>query len=163
MSISSRAVGWLPLLTLLAVGCPFRSPVAHPELQPDAAWVVLDTVEMGSMVPLSTYVWADGHREDYETVLDTKGPSPPFSGFGKTPHGYSVEFTAGQTLTFVAWSEGHELTFVTTTLYPGENLVTVQLRKSAIADTRVPMEIWIDVLERMLEVREEGELPKTGS
>jgi hypothetical protein len=162
MLLSYRVVPWLAMLVLLPAGCQLRHPPPTVDLEPGAAWVVLDTVELGSMLPLSTYVWVQGHREDFETVLTTKGSSR-FLGFGRTTHGHAVEFTAGQTLTFVAWAEGHELTFVEATLYPGENLVTVQLRKCAVADVRVPMEIWIDVLQRMLEVRGEGELPKTGS
>ncbi len=163
MFVPSRALGWLLIALLLPAGCLHRGPTPPPAVAPEAAWVVIDAVQMGSVVPLSAYVWVDGHRDDYETVLDTKGPSPPFHGFGKTAQGHRVEFAPGQKLTFVAWSVGHELAFIDTTLVPGENVVVVQLRKTAVADTRVPLEIWIDVLERMLEVRAEGELPRTGS
>ncbi len=151
-------------MALLPAGCLHLPPATSVAPEPaGAAWIVVDSVQMGSQVPLSTYVWVQGHREDFETVLDTKGPSPRFFGFGKTADGHAVEFEVGQTLTFVAWAEGHELDVHTVTLLPGENLVPMQLRKCAVADTRVPVEIWIDVLQRMLEVHEEGELPKTGS
>ncbi len=162
----------LPLLPLLAglttVGCPAltaRPPVTDPSLAMPA-WVVFEPLEMGSLQPIQTYIWAQGRPDDFETVFIGDGPTPRFHGFGKIPGGYEVPFHEGLTVMFVAWSEQHELDFVEVTLGAGENLVPIDLRKTAISDTRVPVQIWLDVLQTMLDSRlpeHPGDKPTTGT
>jgi hypothetical protein len=151
-----------------AVGCPAtsgRAPATDPALA-TPAWVVFEPLEMGSLQPIQTYIWVQGRPDDFETVYIDLGQTPRFHGFGKIPGGYEVSFHEGRTLTFVAWSEQHELDFVEITLGPGENVIPIDLRKTAISDTRVPVEIWLDVLQTMMDSRmpeHPGDKPTTGT
>jgi len=144
------------------IGLPTAAadPVAADD---EAAWLIFDIVERGSHLPVVAYVWAEGHREDFEVVAPVGGPPQRFAGLGRTGEGYAVPVVAGATLTLVVWAERHELMWVEVQVAPGENRVPAQLRKTEVADTRVPMEIWLDVLQRMIDVRPPGETLKSGS
>ena len=144
----------LALLVLVA-GCP-RSRSPESSGTAGGAWVVFDVSEKGSGTPLSAYVWVDPHQDDFETLTSAEGVR--FEGFGKTGDGYIVDFEPNLDLSFVAWAPGHELTAVDVRLGRGENLVTIQLRRSEIEDERVPDVIRMDVLERL-----PTEKPRTGS
>jgi len=153
----NRIPSALCLLALLmaVAGCPRTAP-PRSSGSPGDAWVVFDVSEMGSGTPLSAYVWVDPHQDDFETL--TGAADVRFEGFGKTGEGYVVAFGPNQDLTFVAWAPGHELTYTQTRLGRGENLVTIQLRRSEIEDERVPDVIRMDVLERL-----PTEKPRTGT
>ncbi len=138
---------WLGLLLVLVVGCPRRS--SNTSGDTGAVWVSFDVSEKGSGNPLMAYVWIEGHQDDFETLMGGDGDAVRFEGFGKTGEGYAVQFTGNQDVTFVAWSPEHELTTVPLRLKKGENLVTVQLRKTEVEDDRVPERIRLDVLERL--------------
>ena len=66
----------LAMASLALTGCPRTAPTATAMATGAEAWVVFDAVEMGSQVPLLTYVRVDGHVEDLETVADDQGFSP---------------------------------------------------------------------------------------
>ena len=142
-------------LVVLVTGCP-RSGTPGTSGNAGDAWVVFDVSEKGSGTPLSAYVWVDPYQEDFETL--TSAADAQFDGFGKTGDGYTVDFGPNQDVRFVAWAPGHELTYVDLRLLRGENLVTIQLRRSEVEDDRVPDVIRMDVLERL-----PTEKPRTGS
>ena len=75
-----------------------------------------------------------------------------------TEDGYAVPFGPKQDHTFHAWADGHEMEIIETRLRQGENLITIELRKTEVQDERVPDKIRTDMLERL-----PTEKPKTGS
>ena len=127
-------------------GCPRNKPPDSSGSTGDT-WVVFDVSEKGSGNPLMAYVWAEDHSDDFETLMG--GETARFEGLGKTGEGYVVAFEPAQELTFVVWSPGHEMEALGTRLRKGENLLTIQLRKTAVEDEEVPEVIRLDVLERL--------------
>jgi len=123
--------------------------------------VSFDIIELGSSIPLAAYVWVDGFKDDFEVVRG--GGGARFEGIGRTRDGYVVPFVAGEPIRMMVWSPQHEVSFIDTTLIPGPNAITVELRKTEVADDRVPMEVWLNVLEQMLLQLPAAEKPRTGS
>jgi hypothetical protein len=137
----------LAVVLVLTAGCPRRNHNTVGDT--GAVWVSFDVSEKGSGNPLMAYVWVEGLQDDFETLMGGDGDSVRFEGFGKTGDGYAVRFTGSLDLTFVAWSPEHELTTYPIRLKKGENLITIQLRKTEVDDERVPERIRLDVLERL--------------
>jgi hypothetical protein len=145
-------------LSLLA-GCP-RTGGKSPATGADegASWVVFDSVERGSGNYLLTYVWVEGHADDFETVSGGGDTAARFFGMGKTGEGYTVDFQPRLELRLVAWSPGHEMSHCDVVLKRGENVVPIELRKAEVEDDQVPETIRLDVIQRL-----PTEAPKTGS
>ncbi len=151
------------LATMALAGCPRNNGSGTNNSGSNSSGggdstVSFDVVEKGSGNPLQAYVWVDGHQEDFETVMSGGDSQARFKGFGKTGDGYTVTFSAKQSLTFMAWAPDHEMTAIDTKLKRGDNLIYVELRKTEVDDDRVPEQIRLDVLERL-----PTEAPKTGS
>lgn len=170
-SPTASSVMLLVLLSVLPMlGCPSLGQppatvvpvvVTAPPAEPDATTVSFDIIELGSSIPLAAYVWVDGFKDDFEVVRG--GGGARFKGIGRTRDGYVVPFVAGAPIRMMVWSPQHEVNFIDTTLNPGPNAITVELRKTEIADDRVPMEVWLNVLEQMLLNLPAAEQPRTGS
>jgi len=141
-SVLALAVG----LTAAICGCPKGGRPGRSGGDGDT-WVVFDVSEKGSGNPLLAYVWIEEYSDDFETLMG--GETARFEGLGKTGDGYVVPFVSSQEVTFVVWSPGHEMEAFDTRLKKGENLLSVQLRKTAIEDEEVPEVIRMDVLERL--------------
>ncbi len=153
----ARASLLATILALCVAGCPKKT---NPDTSgaTDSIWVVFDVSEKGSGNALTAAVWVDPHRDDFETLIGGEGEQARFNGFGKTGNGYAVAFEPNESLTFVAWAPGHEMATVEAKLKKGENLVTIELRKTAVEDDRVPDQIRLDMLERL-----PTQGPRTGS
>lgn len=151
------SLGWLLLAATALVGCPKNGDTTTSG-DTDPVWVVFDVAEKGSGNALTAAVWVDAHRDDFETLIGGEGEQASFTGFGKTGDGYAVTFLPGESFTFVAWAPGHEMATVDAHLKKGENLVTIELRKTAVEDDRVPDQIRMDMLERL-----PTQGPRTGS
>ena len=150
------------LAVAIAVGlgaCPKETGSTETSGSTDPkTWVGFVVTEMGTGNPVVTYVWVEGHKDDFEVVAGGSESNERFFGFGKTETGYVVPFGPKQTMTFHAWSDGYELATVEIRLSQGENLIPIDLRRTEIEDERVPEKIRLDMIKRL-----PTEKPKTGS
>lgn len=160
--ISSTSAAWIACIAFagLLAGCPRTGgPAArHDGETTDDTWVVFDVVERGSGAPLLAYVWVDGYHDDFETVISGAENEARFAGFGRGADGYVVPFGHNQRLRFLGWSPDHEVAIHDSVLKRGENLISLELRRTEVDDERVPEQIRLDVLNRL-----PTEKPKTGS
>lgn len=150
----------LPLLVLsLLTGCPKEGEVASSGSTEPASWVVFEVYEAGTGNPLSATVWPKDSPDHFETVVQGEaGSSVRFEGLGRTGAGWVLPFSAGSKVTLLIWSPGHELKRVEAKLKRGENLLSVELKRTEIEDDQVPEKIRLKVLELL-----PSEGPKSGS
>lgn len=160
----SRALRWMILLTVLLSGCPkggetstsgdASAAAAEPE-----SWIVFEVFEAGSGNPLSATVWPSDMPDHFETIVQGEaGTDVKFAGLGRTDAGYAQPFLPGKWVALLLWSPGHELKRVEVKLRRGENLLTVELKRTEIEDDQVPERIRLEVLESL-----PSEGPKSGS
>jgi len=147
----------LAFFVTAVTGCP-KNADTDTSGGTEPVWVVFDVSERGSGNALTAAIWVDSHRDDFETLMGGEGEQARFNGFGKTGDGYSVAFAPNESFTFVAWAPGHEMATVEARLKKGENLVSIELRKTAVEDDRIPDQIRLDMLERL-----PSQGPRTGS
>jgi len=152
----------LPLLILL-VGCPKKGGdvASSGDAAPaePTSWVVVEVYEAGTGNPLSATVWPSDSPDDFETIVQGEaGTSVRFEGLGRTEAGWALPFSPGSKVSLLIWSPGHELKRVDSKIKRGENLLSVELKRTEVDDEKVPERIRLEVLESL-----PSEGPKSGS
>ncbi|MBN95585.1 MAG: hypothetical protein CL928_16215 [Deltaproteobacteria bacterium] len=155
-------VGVLLFLSIFCGGCPKdggTSTSGSSGGSPDT-WVVFEVYEAGTGNPLSATVWPVEMPDDFDTIVQGRaGSEVRFAGIGLREGGeYALAFRPGESASVMVWSPGHELKRLDSKLKKGENLLSVELRRTEVEDQRVPERIRLEVLESL-----PTEGPRTGS
>jgi len=159
----SRSLALLIALTFALSGCPKGgdSGTSGGQTAPaePTSWIVFEVFEAGSGNPLSATVWPADMPDHFETIVQGEaGMEVKFAGLGRTDDGYAQPFEPGKWVALLLWSPGHELKRVEVKVRRGENLLSVELKRTEIEDDQVPEEIRLEVLESL-----PSEGPKSGS
>lgn len=160
----SRVLLLMFALSLALSGCPkggatTTSGDSAAVPAESASWIVFEVFEAGSGNPLSATVWPSDLPDHFETIVQGEaGSAVKFSGLGRTEAGWAQPFEPGKWVSLLLWSPGHELKRVEVKLRRGENLLTVELKRTEIEDSEVPDRIRLEVLESL-----PSEGPKSGS
>ena len=114
------------------------------------AWLVFEVFQAGTGNGLSATVWPKDMDEDFDTVVEGEaGSSVRFEGIGRRDDGYALPIVAGGWVNLMIWSPGHEMERVDLKVRKGENIVSVELKKTEVEDDRVPETIRLEVLEAL--------------
>lgn len=147
------------LLTLFCVACPKGGETTSSGEAEPKSWVVFEVYEAGTGNPLSATVWPKDRPDDFETIVEGgAGSSVRFEGLGRTDEGFALPFEPGTWIALLMWSPGHEMKRIETKVKRGENLVSVELKRTEVDDEAVPERIRLEVLESL-----PSEGPKSGS
>ena len=154
------------LLTLLLTfpllaGCPKTgdSSTSGDAAAEPKAFVVFEVFEAGSGNALSATVWPREMPDHFETIVQGEaGSAVKFAGLGRTEGGYALPFEPGKWVGLLLGSPGHELKSVELKVRKGDNLLTVELKRTEVDDEKVPERIRLEVLESL-----PSEGPKSGS
>lgn len=139
----------LPLLMLL-LGCPKTAEPQASGATEAAAWLVFEVFESGTGNGLSATVWPKDQPDDFETIVAGEaGSAVRFAGIGRRDEGYALTVTPGDWLHLLVWSPGHELVRAELRVKKGQNVVTVNLKRTEVEDERVPERIRLEVLEAL--------------
>jgi len=161
-AVSLRIFAALLLLSVACWGCPKgggTSTSGSGSGEPDT-WVVFEVYEAGTGNPLSATVWPVDMADDFDTIVQGRaGAEVRFAGIGLREGGeYALAFRAGEATSVMVWSPGHELKRLDSKIKKGENVLSVELRRTTVEDERVPERIRLEVLESL-----PTEGPRTGS
>jgi len=139
----------LAVFALLIGGCEKKAAATSGDAEP-ASWLVFEVFEAGTGNGLSATVWPKDLPEDFETVVQGEaGTAVRFEGIGRRDEGYALPISPGGWINLMVWSPGHELERVDLKVRKGENLVSVELKKTEVEDERVPEVIRLEVLEAL--------------
>ena len=124
-----------------------------------STWVVFEIYEAGTGNPLAATVWPADMPDDFDTIVQGQaGSDVRFMGIGRKESGYALQFASGQAVALMVWSPGHELRRLDAKIKKGENLLSVELKRTEVDDERVPELIRLEVLEAL-----PTEGPRSGS
>ncbi len=136
-------------VVLALAGCEKTSPSTSGGAEP-GAWLVFEVFEAGTGNGLSATVWPKDLPDDFETIVEGEaGSSVRFPGIGRRDDGYALPINSGSWINLMVWSPGHELDRVEMKVKKGENLVSVELKKTEVEDDRVPEVIRLEVLQAL--------------
>jgi len=161
-AVSLRLCALLLLISLVGLGCPKGGGTTSSGSAEGASdsWVVFEVYEAGTGNPLSATVWPVEMPDDFDTIVQGRaGAEVRFEGIGIREGGeYALTFRSGESASVMVWSPGHELKRLDSKIKKGENLLSVELRRTEVEDQRVPERIRLEVLESL-----PTEGPRTGS
>ena len=140
----------LACAALLVAGCEKSGGSTTSGSAEPTAWLSFEVFQAGTGNGLSAMVWPKDMPEDFETVVEGEaGTAVRFEGIGRRDDGYALPIKAGSWVNLMVWTPGHELARVDLKVRKGENLVSVELKKTEIEDERVPQVIKLEVLEAL--------------
>lgn len=115
------------------------------------SWVIFEVYEAGTGNPLEATVWPKGNDEEFDTIVQGQaGSAVRFDGIGRREDGYALPFRPGLNATLMVWSVGHEMQAIDIRkLKKGENMVSVELKRTEVEDDAVPERIRLQVLESL--------------
>lgn len=138
------------LLALALTGCEKKTETTTSGTTEPTAWLVFEVFEAGTGNGLSATVWPKDMPEDFDTIVEGEaGQSVRFEGIGRRDEGFALPITVGSWINVMVWSPGHEMDRVEMKVRKGQNLVSVELKKTEIEDERVPEKIRLEVLEAL--------------
>jgi len=145
---------------VLLSGCPKDGSTASSGSAEPNCVVSFEIYEAGTGNPLAATVWPVDLPDDYDNIAQGRaGAESSFEGIGRREGGgYALPFRAGGTASMMIWSPGHELKRIDQKLRKGGNLISVELRRTEVDDSKVPERIRTEVLESL-----PTEGPRTGS
>jgi len=154
------AVAMTAAAMLMLQGCPKDGAVAGSGSDQPNCFVSFEIYEAGTGNPLPATVWPVEMPDDYDNVAQGRaGAEASFSGIGRREGGgYALQFAPGVVAALMVWSPGHELKRIDQKLRRGNNMISVELRRTEVDDERVPERIRTEVLESL-----PTEGPRTGS
>jgi hypothetical protein len=144
----------------LVSGCPKGgSAESSGSVEPNCS-VSFEIYEAGTGNPLAATVWPVDSPDDYDNVAQGRaGAESSYQGIGRREGGeYALPFVVGATASMMVWSPGHELKRIDQKLGRGANLISIELRRTEVDDSKVPERIRTEVLESL-----PTEGPRTGS
>jgi len=145
---------------LMLSGCPKEgSAWSSGSAEPNCV-VSFEIYEAGTGNPLAATVWPVDLPDDYDNIAQGRaGAESSYQGIGRREGGgYALPFQAGGTASMMVWSPGHELKRIDHKLRRGGNLISIELRRTEVDDSKVPERIRTEVLESL-----PTEGPRTGS
>ncbi len=147
-------------LALLLSGCPKGGGAASSGAREPNCSVSFEIYEAGTGNPLAATVWPVDLPDDYDNIAQGRaGAESAYMGIGRREGGgYALPFLAGETVSMMVWSPGHELKRVDQKLRKGGNMISIELRRTEVDDDKVPERIRTEVLESL-----PTEGPRTGS
>ncbi len=146
-------------LALLA-GCPKGGASTSSGAAGPDCTVSFEVYEAGTGNPLAATVWPVDLPDDFDNIAQgLAGAEATYAGIGRREGGsYALPFTVGAQTSMMIWSPGHELKRIDQKLRRGNNLISVELRRTEVDDAKVPERIRTEVLESL-----PTEGPRTGS
>ena len=158
---NTLGVSLLAASALLLQGCPKDGALGSSggSEEPNCS-VSFEIYEAGTGNPLAATVWPVSMPDDFDNVAQGRaGTEATFAGIGRREGGgYALPFNSGNVAEIMVWSPGHELKRIDHKLKRGNNLISVELRRTEVDDERVPERIRTEVLESL-----PTEGPRTGS